>query len=479
MRLMRALLQLLLSAWLILIANSSAWAQITNVTNDQATPIPGAGHDYIKMLSETVSPANGQVSVRIDMPTPRGRLLNIPFALLYNSSGVHHVGYNVNGTAKWWTDTGQDSGSGWTYALPYLTAIQGQRSTYNPNTYPPATYTCEFISNYVLQDLAGTRHTLNISIAQVGAGSTHCDLVASPPFNFLSGGDDFLRATTSAPCQGCTQFIPQPVAVADADGTVYYFSTFGFTHANPNINGYYSWPTYIKDRNGNIINVSSSGGATTVTDTLGRTAVSISPINSGTNANTVTISGLANPYTVQWQSVPSSFNVGQVEVESPRAPNCQGIQPNTSGTTVVQSLTLPNGQTYQFQYDGTYGLLSKVTYPTGGYVSYTWGLNPLSESTSFPNADGGSTCIYRYDSPVITNRYVSFDGVNIALQQDFSYSTNWSSSTSADWTSKQTAVTTRDLIRGQSYQTVYAYAPFTVFAPPNARSCWSSSSWNS
>src|SRR5205807_1984436 len=39
--------------------------QITNVTNDQSTPIQGAGHDYIKMLSETVNPANGSVSVRL------------------------------------------------------------------------------------------------------------------------------------------------------------------------------------------------------------------------------------------------------------------------------------------------------------------------------------------------------------------------------------------------------------------------------
>jgi hypothetical protein len=62
-----------------------AHAQITNVTNDQATPIPGAGHDYIKMLSETVQPSNGQLSIRIDVPTLPGRGITIPFAYLYNS----------------------------------------------------------------------------------------------------------------------------------------------------------------------------------------------------------------------------------------------------------------------------------------------------------------------------------------------------------------------------------------------------------
>ena len=48
-------------------------AQITNVTDDVATPIPGAGHDYIRLLSETVNPANGSLSLRISVPLPKGR----------------------------------------------------------------------------------------------------------------------------------------------------------------------------------------------------------------------------------------------------------------------------------------------------------------------------------------------------------------------------------------------------------------------
>ena len=175
MRFVRSSSPLLPLACSILLSSSATHAQIANVTNDQATPIPGVGHHYIKMLNETVNPANGQVSIRIDLGTPAARGLNIPFALLYNSSGVHHVGPDGVGSAKWWTDNGQATGSGWTYSLPQLTAIQGFITTFNPT--PPTTYSCEYISNYVLQDLAGARHLLNISIAQTGAGSTHCDLV--------------------------------------------------------------------------------------------------------------------------------------------------------------------------------------------------------------------------------------------------------------------------------------------------------------
>jgi len=43
-------------------------AQTSSISNDQATPIPGAGHDYIKMLNETVNPANGQVTLHFDAP---------------------------------------------------------------------------------------------------------------------------------------------------------------------------------------------------------------------------------------------------------------------------------------------------------------------------------------------------------------------------------------------------------------------------
>lgn len=58
---------------------SPAEAQITSVTNDQANPVPGVPHDYIKLLSETVNPANGALSIRIQIPMPQGRQLQVPF----------------------------------------------------------------------------------------------------------------------------------------------------------------------------------------------------------------------------------------------------------------------------------------------------------------------------------------------------------------------------------------------------------------
>jgi hypothetical protein len=75
----------------------AARAQITNVTNTTSTPIPGAGHDYIKMLSETVNPAGGSVSLRLGVPTPEGRKMSIPFSFNYDSGGVHFIAQTADG----------------------------------------------------------------------------------------------------------------------------------------------------------------------------------------------------------------------------------------------------------------------------------------------------------------------------------------------------------------------------------------------
>ena len=53
------------------------------------------------MFGETVNPANGSLSLRIDLPTPKGRGLDIPFSILYSSSGVQRVIGLTNGGGGW------------------------------------------------------------------------------------------------------------------------------------------------------------------------------------------------------------------------------------------------------------------------------------------------------------------------------------------------------------------------------------------
>jgi hypothetical protein len=229
-----------------------------------------------------------------------------------------------------------------------------------------------------------------------------------------------------------------PIQVANPDGTTYTWS--GRYPGNSSI------VSKVEDRNGNQIIVSDSGsGNFSVVDTLGRNPVLASSGFGGNgNTYTLTVSGLSNPYTIHWgQAVTPSYTFNQQKVQGPY---CSGLNAvSVPSQPVITEIDLPDGEKYQFQYDSTYGLLNKITYPSGGYVRYVWALSSynsgtLSDDTAFTDSQGNRNgCVYNYDSPAVLSRYVSFDGVNEILQQNFTYTTYWNG---AVWTSKKTSVTT-------------------------------------
>jgi hypothetical protein len=88
MRAVPSSLRLLSSFLFVLFLASSIHAQMPGVNNQTAAPTPGSGHDYIHMLNETVNPANGSVSIHIQVPVPKSRGLTLPFAIQYDSGGV-------------------------------------------------------------------------------------------------------------------------------------------------------------------------------------------------------------------------------------------------------------------------------------------------------------------------------------------------------------------------------------------------------
>lgn len=175
----RALMCLCLS----LVSSSFAWSQINNVTNDQATPTAGAGHDYLKMVNETVNPANGSVSLRIAVPTPKGRGLTIPFAFAYDSGAGHVLTSYQPDWGVWTSSTNFITQGGWTYAVPMLSAVQGSR--------PSLEGYCYWYSDYSFQDSQGSRHALGIADAQT---PNDCGVANPQPTWRPNGGDDFLSA---------------------------------------------------------------------------------------------------------------------------------------------------------------------------------------------------------------------------------------------------------------------------------------------
>ncbi|MGB8800684.1 MAG: RHS repeat-associated core domain-containing protein [Candidatus Acidiferrales bacterium] len=243
--------------------------------------------------------------------------------------------------------------------------------------------------------------------------------------------------------------------VADADGTVY---TFTLPIENSPLT---SLPTalQIEDRNGNQVNIAyaitaNDTASFTVTDTAKRPLISTSGFASPTD--TVSIYNYPKPFYVTWGTASYNFTPTATGVVSP----CAWVGTGAHSVAAVTAIELPNGQSYQFQYDSTYGVLKQITFPNGGYVAYTWGYNAQSGVAYWEAHKTGNSCSAIYDVPAILTRTVSYNGTTVAEEQVFDYTpTTW---TGHRWTNKQTIVTTYDRIRGTSFQTTYNYVP----APP-------------
>src|SRR6267154_348455 len=103
-------------------------------------------------------------------------------------------------------------------------------------------------------------------------------------------------------------------------------------------------------------------------DTLGRTIVTKQ--NNGASQILYKIydsNGVLQTYTVNYTniSIATHFNL----------PDPWGgtIHELTATRQVVSSIVLPNGRSYQFQYEnGSYGGLTRIDLPSGAYVTYTW-----------------------------------------------------------------------------------------------------------
>lgn len=154
-----------------------------------------------------------------------------------------------------------------------------------------------------------------------------------------------------------------------------------------------SGPVIAEDPNGNEMTIGTS-----VVDTLGRTIPY--PLSSS-NPTTTDYTGCTGPLPTQSASlwtipdqtggtVTFKFCYASVHVQINFFPtNCstatlQCDEPD-GNFTELQSIVLPNGTAWEFEYNGgtnpsdstvNAGLLSKITLPTGGTISYTWTTPP-------------------------------------------------------------------------------------------------------
>ncbi|HEY2547184.1 MAG TPA: RHS repeat-associated core domain-containing protein [Candidatus Acidoferrum sp.] len=425
------------------------------VNNDTRTPVPGSGHDYIKMLTETVDPSSGSLSVHISTPVPPSRGITIPFSFDYSSGAVKQA--QVFGTTSGVTSAGWAvptivggvalTSLGWSYRIPELTANQKQVTCQQQPS--NETLTTDVWADYIFTDPSGSRHNLNV--AHTAPLNGDC-VYAQNPVSVSSGGDDFysasLNQTTGA------------VAVVGVDGTVYNFPVTSFGGGF----GVNAWlPSTIEDRNGNIVTISQgSGGSITETDTAGRPAVSTSaPV--GQNG-TVSISGLSNGYIVTWETISALYGSKYEQLADGYNDGCywEGDGNGDGSLSVIKSIELPNLTYYTFEYN-SYGLLKQISYPTGAVVTYTWNI-PSSPTGLIefppPSMPGNQdACAFAYYAPMITQRTVSFDGVHTALVQNFSYTTAYNTGVSQAIV-QTTVYSSNGSTNLGTFKTVYNYYPF-------------------
>jgi hypothetical protein len=248
--------------------------------------------------------------------------------------------------------------------------------------------------------------------------------------------------------------VVQGVTVYDADGTMYTgLPVDGGTPGSPTGGGLAG---LIKDRNGNeIIITNSGGGVFSIQDTLGRQVLSSSGFGPSGSTNSLSVSGLTNPYEITWETVSANYTIPEHGV----SPGPCGIVEVNNTAVVIKSITLPNLEQYQFFYD-THGLIREIIYPTGAWVQYTWKPSDnTSEIASFPlvTSNFNGLCITQFAPPVIATRTVSFNGTTAALTQSFTYNTNWTTD-GGSWTTKNTTVNTTDNITNKSAVTKYTYS---------------------
>jgi RHS repeat-associated protein len=460
MRPSRPILSILLFAFVTLLA-PVCFAQLPTVTNATSTPIPGAGHDYLGGPAETVNPANGSVSIRLPVILPPSRGITLPFSFAYDTSGVSFVGLpppHGYGAASWLTPSGVGSNpwtaGGWNHSIPTISKSMLTWQTLVDGG--PTKITCKALVNFVFQDAGGNRHNLNLTNYSDPNGTGQCTINSNDwPRGFngevvLQGGEGPISAVLDPTWS--TYAIP---SVVDADGVGYGFGSH---------TGSGSWIAGgVSDRNGNYITINSTYPTFNYVDTLGRTVLQDSGF--AVSPETLTVSGLGAPYTLTWTTLAQpTFTTAITTVYG----TCTSPAHTEGSVKAVSSITLPNGKSFTFTYDPAYARVNKITYPTGGYVRYVWGMNSQAEYGESTDQNGFQTCGMYYADPAITDRYVSFDGTTEVQHQHFVYTTTWPTGGNSYWTSKQTTITTYDLVRNTNSQTVYSYSPIQKNPQPNA-----------
>ena len=375
-----------------------------------------------------VDPLTGSVSITIPFATTPegGRGPKIPFTLHYNSSST--VTLQSNGSTAIPNLANEAMGEGGAYgsevlqwydwsAVPIVrpSGPAGPWTTSGPfmystsSTVPNQNYTftiggtqtnvnegtgCTIGGPYIYTDESGAAHDMNLEVFSNSGGSP-----MSPQCQNAYGANSqygSVSTTTDGSAMATSLNYGQSIGIGNNPNVLHPDGTQFFQGG------------ILEDSNGNKATLQSSGNVWSATDSLGRTAFQTTipigqqgQIPAGTyNVTTTGASGGSESYSVVFSTIslgsftmphpvggPTATSEAQytgVCLQSVSCPTNYGIMQVTAGSTVAQlpaltSISLPDNTQYGFTYDPTYGTISKIQFPTGGYVRFVWGIR----------ADGG------------------------------------------------------------------------------------------
>ncbi len=249
------------------------------------------------------------------------------------------------------------------------------------------------------------------------------DVIVNPASAYTTDGAVHQLATTN-----------HGLVALDGSGFASSAGSLGAVDRNGTIS---SFAVTALDRHGNQVSTASDGSASV--DTLGRhipLAPGPAPSIATPPASTASLSGCpALNYAFQPATYAYTWNLPTVSGSVLPLTLCYtGVYVRTGAGTpappvfqvsqnfyMLQSVVLPDNTYWAFQYDAAdpnntssvaFGDLLKVTFPTGGSITYTWALSNMGCSSGFDRAvqtrtvdanDGSGPHTWKYNSGVVTD----------------------------------------------------------------------------
>ncbi len=384
-------LHALLAAFLFTVATANcAWAQsaLNGATPSGLAPGAPAG-SYALSGFDNVNLYNGNLNFRLPIISVGGRgSAGTSIGLLLEQKWMVTTETDEYGTAVNFPDY-----NGWVRRPFYAGAYVEARTGGN------AKVTCASI---ILGDRPVYIKTLT-RLTVTAADGTEYELRDA-----LSGGEpktvprNFYGCPTSNPARGkvfVTADGTSATFISDAD---IYDEPYADTSDSLTISGYLllrdgsrqrfnqnriSW---IRDRNGNRLTftyVDGTSPVTIITDSLNRQVMAERDVTDATYGlcDRITYKGFggaARTVHVTKTSLSNALRSGfTLKYYSELFPTLNGSGYGYFNPTVVNSVRLPNGKSYQFAYN-SYGELARVALPTGGAIEYDWAAGDASTEYS-------------------------------------------------------------------------------------------------